>query len=53
MAWKACLWARLGDGERALKLLKISFTLQERRKLQSGRWRNLPEYALCTSTISD
>jgi len=31
MAWKACLWARLNDGEHALKLLKnqLRYTTEE------------------------
>lgn len=29
MAWKACLWARLGEGNRALKLLQTQLRLTE------------------------
>ena len=38
MAWKACLWARLGDGERALKLLKnqLHVTKEENCSLVGG-----------------
>ena len=38
MAWKACLWARLGDGERALKLLKnqLHVTREENCSLVGG-----------------
>ena len=38
MAWKACLWARLGDGERALKLLKnqLRVTKEENCSLVGG-----------------
>lgn len=38
MAWKACLWARLGDGEYALKLLKnqLCVTREENCSLVGG-----------------
>ena len=37
-AWEACLWARLGDGERALKLLKnqLRVTKEETCSLVGG-----------------
>lgn len=38
MAWKACLWARLGDGNHALKLLRnqLRFTKEENCSLVGG-----------------
>lgn len=38
MAWKACLWARLGEGERALKLLntQLRLTQEEEIKMVGG-----------------
>ena len=38
MAWKACLWAKLGDGNHALKLLKnqLRFTREEECSLTGG-----------------
>ena len=38
MAWKACLWAKLGDGNHALKLLKnqLCFTREEECSLTGG-----------------
>ena len=38
MAWKACLWARLGDGDHALKLLKnqLRVTREEKCSLTGG-----------------
>ena len=53
MAWKACLWAKLGDGNHALTLLKNQLRLNKRRSMQSGRWRDISEYALCPSSVSD
>lgn len=38
MAWKACLWARIGDGEHALRLLKnqLRITREEKCSLSGG-----------------
>lgn len=38
MAWKACLWARLGDGDRALRLLntQLRYTEEEAILMKGG-----------------
>ena len=52
MAWKACLWARLRDGEHALGLLKNQPLYQGGKYFLCGR-RHLSQYAVCTPTVSD
>lgn len=40
-AWKVCFWARIGDGDRAFRLLKSLLSPADPRKWQGGTYPNL------------
>mgnify|MGYP003371485036 CR=1 FL=1 len=48
MAWKACLWARLRDGEHALGLLKNQLRYTREENISC-----LSQHAVCTPAIPD